>query len=67
MTASTQVTIDASDHEKFRAFFDGILASLSWTRVADLDDNGEIWGMTVSLEAPNRAAVKAFHETALAE
>ncbi|MBU9598261.1 VOC family protein [Burkholderia multivorans] len=88
MTAFTHVTVGTNNLEKARAFYDKVLATLGWTRVADLGDNGSIWGdnepsffvlkpanglpatvgngVTVSFAAPDRAAVKAFHETALA-
>jgi catechol 2,3-dioxygenase-like lactoylglutathione lyase family enzyme len=84
----THVTVGTNDLEKSRAFYDKVLGALGWTRVADLGDNGSIWGpgtpsffalkpangqpatvgngVTVSFEAPNRTAVRAFHETALA-
>jgi len=87
MTTFTHITVGTNDLARARAFYDQVLASLGWTRVADLGDNGSIWGdgkpsffalkpangqpatvgngVTVSFEAPNRAAVKAFHEAAL--
>lgn len=87
MTTFTHVTVGTNDLEKARAFYDQVLGALGWTRVADLGDNGSIWGdgkpsffalkpangqpatvgngVTVSFEAPNRTAVRAFHETAL--
>lgn len=87
MSTFTHVTVGTNDLDKARAFYDKVLAALGWSRIADLDDNGSIWGagkpsffalkpadgqpatvgngVTVSFEAPNRAAVKAFHETAL--
>ncbi len=87
MTAFTHVTVGTNDLATSRAFYDKVLGTLGWTRVADLGDNGSIWGdgqpsffalkpangqpasigngVTVSFAAPNRAAVKAFHEAAL--
>jgi len=87
MTTFTHITVGTNDLARARAFYDQVLACLGWTRVADLGDNGSIWGdgkpsffalkpangqpatvgngVTVSFEAPNRAAVKAFHEAAL--
>jgi catechol 2,3-dioxygenase-like lactoylglutathione lyase family enzyme len=87
MTAFTHLTVGTNDLEASRSFYDNVLATLGWSRVADLGDNGSIWGkgkpsffslkpangqpasvgngVTVSFEAPNRAAVQAFHETAL--
>lgn len=88
MSGFTHVTVGTNDLAAARAFYDKVLATLGWTRVADLGDNGSIWGdgkprffalkpangqpatvgngVTVSFEAPSRAAVKAFHEAALA-
>ncbi|OHT20637.1 VOC family protein [Edaphosphingomonas haloaromaticamans] len=88
MTSFTHVTVGTNDLEASRAFYDKVLDTLGWSRVADLGDNGSIWGegkpsffalkpangeaasvgngVTVSFEAPSRAAVKAFHEAALA-
>lgn len=87
MTTFTHVTVGTNDLETARKFYDKVLATLGWTRVADLDANGSIWGdgkpsffvlkpangqaatvgngVTVSFEAPNRAAVRAFHDAAL--
>ena len=87
MTAFTHVTVGANDLAAARAFYDQVLATLGWSRIADLGDNGSIWGdgapaffalkpangqpatvgngVTVSFAAPNRAAVKAFHDAAL--
>lgn len=87
MTTFTHVTVGTNDLETARKFYDKVLATLGWSRVADLDDNGSIWGdgkpsffvlkpangqaatvgngVTVSFEAPNRAAVQAFHDAAL--
>jgi len=87
MTSFTHVTVGTNDLERARQFYDKVLATLGWTRQADLGENGSIWGdgkpsffalkpangepatvgngVTVSFEAPDRAAVKAFHEIAL--
>lgn len=87
MTTFTHVTVGTNDLETARKFYDKVLATLGWGRVADLGDNGSIWGdgkpsffvlkpangqaatvgngVTVSFEAPDRAAVQAFHDTAL--
>lgn len=87
MTTFTHVTVGTNDLDKSRAFYDKVLGTLGWTRIADLGENGSIWGdgkpsffalrpangqpatvgngVTVSFEAANRAAVKAFHEAAL--
>jgi len=87
MSVFTHVTVGTNDLTKARAFYDKVLATIGLKRVADLGDNGSIWGaekpsffvlkpanglpatigngVTVSFEAPNRACVGAFHETAL--
>ncbi len=84
----THVTVGTNDLAKARAFYDSVLGALGYKRLADLGDNGSIWGQsapeffvlkpangqpachanggTISFAAPNRAAVAAFHETALA-
>lgn len=89
MTSFTHVTVGTNNLAKAREFYDKTLATLGWTRFADLpDDVGSIWGngkpsffvlkpangkpatvgngVTISFEASDRAAVKAFHEVALA-
>src|SRR5690348_2973916 len=87
MTTFTHITVGTNDLGRARAFYDQVLGTLGWSRVADLGDNGSIWGdgkpsffalkpangqpatvgngVTISFEAPSRAAVKAFHEAAL--
>ncbi|VVO52580.1 hypothetical protein PS870_00381 [Pseudomonas fluorescens] len=71
-----------------RSFYDSLLGELGQKRIADLGDNGSIWGenspsffvlkpandapasvgngVTISFEAPTRAAIDAFHAAALA-
>jgi catechol 2,3-dioxygenase-like lactoylglutathione lyase family enzyme len=88
MTIYTHVTVGTNNLQQARSFYDNVLGTLGQKRIADLDDNGSIWGesapsffvlkpangapatvgngVTVSFEAPSRAAVQAFHETALA-
>jgi catechol 2,3-dioxygenase-like lactoylglutathione lyase family enzyme len=44
MDAFTHITVGTNDLERSRAFYDAVLAALGWTRVADLGDNGSIWG-----------------------
>lgn len=88
MSVFTHVTVGTNNLEKARAFYDSVLSTIGLKRVADLGDNGSIWGVdkpsffvlnpangqpatvgngvTLSFEAPNRAAVAAFHEAALA-
>ncbi|WP_260961457.1 VOC family protein [Pseudomonas citri] len=88
MSVFTHVTVGTNDLAKARAFYDATLKEIGLKRVADLNENGSIWGVdkpsffvlkpangspacvgngvTVSFEAPNRAAVDAFHATALA-
>ena len=88
MSVFTHVTVGTNDLNKARAFYDTVLGTLGLKRIADLDENGSIWGenapsffvlkpangqpasvgngVTVSFEAPNRAAIDAFHAAALA-
>lgn len=88
MSVFTHVTVGTNDLQKARAFYDEVLGKIGLKRLADLGDNGSIWGVdkpaffvlkpangqpatvgngvTVSFSAPNRAAVAAFHEAALA-
>ena len=44
MTAFTHVTVGTNDLDAARRFYDRVLAPLGWSRVADLGDNGSIWG-----------------------
>ncbi|ASG22430.1 VOC family protein [Nitrospirillum viridazoti] len=89
MAIYTHVSVGTNDLAKARVFYDSVLGKLGLKRVADLGDNGSIWGedkpsffvlkpangqpatvgngVTVSFEAPNRAAVDAFHAEALAQ
>lgn len=88
MSVFTHVTVGTNDLEKARSFYDNVLGKLGQKRIADLADNGSIWGenapsffvlkpangapasvgngVTVSFEAPTRAAIDAFHAAALA-
>lgn len=88
MSIFTHVTVGTNDLEKARQFYDDVLGKIGFKRIADLGDNGSIWGVdkpsffvlkpangqpatvgngvTVSFEAPSRAAINAFHEAALA-
>ena len=88
MSIFTHVTVGTNDLTKSRAFYDNVLSTIGLKRIADLDENGSIWGVdapsffvlkpangqpasvgngvTVSFEAPNRAAIDAFHATAIA-
>lgn len=88
MTIFTHVTVGTNDLNKARQFYDTVLGKLGLKRLADLGENGSIWGdqapsffvlkpangqpasvgngVTVSFEAPSRAAIHAFHEAALA-
>ena len=87
MSIFTHVTVGTNDLQKARSFYDNVLGALGQKRIADLDDNGSIWGesapsffvlkpangapasvgngVTVSFEAPDRAAIDAFHAAAL--
>ena len=88
MAVFTHVTVGTNDLPKAREFYDEILGKLGLKRLADLGDNGSIWGVdapsffvlkpangqpasvgngvTVSFEAPNRAAIDAAHGAAVA-
>lgn len=88
MSVFTHVTVGTQDLAQARQFYDKVLGTIGLKRIADLGENGSIWGedkpsffvlkpangqpasvgngVTVSFQAPNRAAVKAFHEAALA-
>jgi catechol 2,3-dioxygenase-like lactoylglutathione lyase family enzyme len=88
MSIFTHVTVGTNDLEKARRFYDSVLAQLGHKRIADLGENGSIWGesapsffvlkpangapasvgngVTVSFEAPDRAAIDAFHASAVA-
>lgn len=88
MTAFTHVTVGTNNLAKAREFYDNILGKIGLKRLADLGENGSIWGkdapsffvlkpangepatigngVTVSFAAPNRASIRAFHDTALA-
>jgi catechol 2,3-dioxygenase-like lactoylglutathione lyase family enzyme len=88
MSIFTHVTVGTNDLENARRFYDSVLAQLGHKRIADLGENGSIWGesapsffvlkpangapasvgngVTVSFEAPDRAAIDAFHASALA-
>jgi hypothetical protein len=83
MSVFTHVTVGTNDLDKARGFYDDVLGKLGHKRIADLGDNGSIWGedapaffvlkpadgapasvgngVTVSFEAPTRAAIDAFH------
>lgn len=87
MSIYTHVTVGTNDLHKAREFYDTVLGKLGQKRIADLAENGSIWGVeapsffvlkpangapasvgngvTVSFEAPNRAAIDAFHAAAL--
>jgi catechol 2,3-dioxygenase-like lactoylglutathione lyase family enzyme len=88
MSIFTHTTVGSNDIEQARQFYDAVLSTLGLKRVADLGDNGSIWGedepsffvlkpangqpasvgngVTLSFKAPNRDAVAAFHQAALA-
>jgi catechol 2,3-dioxygenase-like lactoylglutathione lyase family enzyme len=44
MAIFTHVTVGTNDLAKARAFYDSVLAPLGLKRLADLGDNGSIWG-----------------------
>ncbi|AIO30656.1 VOC family protein [Burkholderia pseudomultivorans] len=88
MTVFTHVTLGTNHLDRARSFYDKVLGEIGLSRMADLGDNGSIWGdgapsffvlkpvngepatvgngVTVSFQAPSRAAIDAFYRTALA-
>ncbi|MFT4907171.1 MAG: catechol 2,3-dioxygenase-like lactoylglutathione lyase family enzyme [Oleispira sp.] len=44
MSIFTHVTVGTNDLNQARAFYDDVLAELGLKRIADLGDNGSIWG-----------------------
>ncbi|KWI47616.1 glyoxalase [Burkholderia pseudomultivorans] len=88
MTVFTHVTLGTNNLDRARSFYDKVLGEIGLSRMADLGDNGSIWGdgapsffvlkpvngepatvgngVTVSFQAPSRAAIDAFYRTALA-
>jgi catechol 2,3-dioxygenase-like lactoylglutathione lyase family enzyme len=46
MAIFTHVTVGTNDLAKARAFYDSALAPLGLKRIADLGDNGSIWGQS---------------------
>jgi catechol 2,3-dioxygenase-like lactoylglutathione lyase family enzyme len=46
MAIFTHVTVGTNDLVKARAFYDAVLAPLGLKRLADLGDNGSIWGQS---------------------
>jgi catechol 2,3-dioxygenase-like lactoylglutathione lyase family enzyme len=46
MAIFTHVTVGTNDLAKARAFYDSVLAPLGYKRLADLGENGSIWGET---------------------
>lgn len=44
MSIFTHVTVGTNDLQKARSFYDGVLATLGQKRIADLGENGSIWG-----------------------
>ena len=45
MSNFTHVTVGTNDLEKARSFYDGVLGKIGLKRIADLGDNGSIWGV----------------------
>lgn len=88
MSVFTHVTVGTNDLARARSFYDSVLGKIGQSRLADLGDQGSIWGesapaffvlkpadgapasvgngVTISFEAPSRAAIDAFHAAALA-
>ena len=45
MSIFTHVTVGTNDLEKARKFYDEVLGKIGFKRIADLGDNGSIWGV----------------------
>ncbi|MCT8965469.1 VOC family protein [Pseudomonas veronii] len=45
MSIFTHVTVGTNDLQKARKFYDEVLGKLGFKRLADLGDNGSIWGV----------------------
>ncbi|ALS34648.1 hypothetical protein PTRA_b0120 [Pseudoalteromonas translucida KMM 520] len=45
MSIYTHTTVGTNDLNKARAFYDNVLSIIGLKRIADLDDNGSIWGV----------------------
>ncbi|ART83785.1 glyoxalase [Oceanisphaera profunda] len=45
MSIFTHVTVGTNDLNQARAFYDTVLGTLGLKRIADLDENGSIWGV----------------------
>lgn len=45
MSIFTHVTVGTNDLAKAREFYDNVLGKLGFKRLADLGDNGSIWGV----------------------
>ncbi|XVN15997.1 VOC family protein [Pseudomonas corrugata] len=45
MSIFTHVTVGTNDLEKARKFYDDVLGKIGFKRIADLGDNGSIWGV----------------------
>ncbi len=44
MTSFTHIAVGTNDVERARKFYDVVLATLGWIRLADLGDGGSMWG-----------------------
>ena len=44
MSVFTHVTVGTNDLKKARSFYDDVLGQLGLKRIADLEENGSIWG-----------------------
>ncbi|MEO8641282.1 VOC family protein [Pseudomonas sp.] len=44
MAIFTHVTVGTNDLKQARSFYDEVLGKLNLKRIADLDENGSIWG-----------------------
>ncbi len=46
MSVFTHVTVGTNDLKKARSFYDDVLGQLGLKRIADLEENGSIWGQS---------------------
>lgn len=54
MSIFTHVTVGTNDLTKSRTFYDNVLNTIGLKRIADLDENGTIWG----IDAPSFFVLK---------
>ena len=52
MSAYTHVTVGTNDLDRSRTFYDAVLATLGWTRVADLGSTSANWRRRLAATMP---------------